>query len=327
MNATRLPLAALLLLAGPARAGSLEDAVAKIVEGVKARLAGKGQKVTLGTFAGSDESHVALHSSAGSAIAFELKRQLTRQDIEVQRISEFTLSGTFIEAENNTGRQKVEIQARLYDRVRRTKTALSAEVTNEVSVAHLLGVPVQYPDGAKETERIVALQTEVDRFLPDAVRKKLKKPDHGKPSPTLDGALVRPGKGSKFAIEVLVAPPEPAARGKPAAGGGAFPVYQPRRPADDGGLAFVELKRGERYAVRLVNGADYDMAVSLTIDGLSVFAACDREGEDPLTKTKVPLRDVRTGKPRFGHFIVPRGKSVLVRGWFVNLEQSDEFQV
>src|SRR5262249_10653205 len=54
MNATRLwPLAALLLLAGPARAGSLEDAVGEIVKEVKARLAGKGQKVTLGTFAGS----------------------------------------------------------------------------------------------------------------------------------------------------------------------------------------------------------------------------------------------------------------------------------
>src|SRR5262249_24016323 len=124
---------------------------------------------------------------------------------------------------------------------------------------------------------------------------------------------------------ILVAPPAPA--GKPAPGGAAFAVYKARTPKDDDGLAFVEIKKNERYAVRLVNEHDFDIAVSLTIHGLSMFAACDKESIDPGTDKKMPLRDKESGKPLFNHVIVPRGKALLIRGWFINLKESDEFKV
>ena len=38
-------------------------------------------------------------------------------------------------------------------------------------------------------------------------------------------------------------------------------------------------------------------------------------------------RDAKTNKPLFQHVIVPAQKSVIIRGWFINVDKSDEFKV
>jgi hypothetical protein len=98
----------------------------------------------------------------------------------------------------------------------------------------------------------------------------------GKPKATIDGTAVLAGK--EFGLEVL-------RDGKPV------------KPADDDGLAFVELGKG-RYTVRLINRAKYEVAVDLRIDGLNVFAP---PGKPPAEPSLI---------------VVKPGEPVTVPGWY-----------
>ena len=80
---------------------------------------------------------------------------------------------------------------------------------------------------------------------------------------------------------------------------------------------FVKIDRGEAYEVRLVNGSDYDAAVDLRIDGVSSFAFSDmRQTEGP-----------KKGEPLYDHWIVPAGKTVLIKGWHKDNKTVDSFLV
>jgi hypothetical protein len=83
---------------------------------------------------------------------------------------------------------------------------------------------------------------------------------------------------------------------------------QPRKPtANDKGLAFVPIQRGERYAVRVINHSAYDAAVTLTIDGLSMFAFSENR--------------------QFTQVIVPAKQSGVIKGWYRTNQISDAFEV
>src|SRR5439155_23696125 len=94
---------------------------------------------------------------------------------------------------------------------------------------------------------------------------------------------------SPYAVEVWAAP-RPGAQ------------YAPRPATVDGGLAFVRLSQGEVFAVRLINKSPHDAAVTLTIDGLSLYAFSDVE-------------DPKTGRSRYAVIFVPAGREVFLRGW------------
>ena len=50
-------------------------------------------------------------------------------------------------------------------------------------------------------------------------------------------------------------------------------AHKPRAAVlDKEGLAFVNIKRGEVYSARVTNRADHDVAATLAIDGLTMFA-------------------------------------------------------
>src|SRR5262249_16916482 len=76
---------------------------------------------------------------------------------------------------------------------------------------------------------------------------------------------------------------------------------------DKDGLAFVNIKRGEVYAVKLTNRADHDVAATLAIDGLSMFAFSENKDYEVV--------------------IVPKGREGLIPGWPITNERSDAFQV
>lgn len=73
------------------------------------------------------------------------------------------------------------------------------------------------------------------------------------------------------------------------------------------GMAFVELKRGQRFAVKLANNSQHDAAVALTIDGLNVFEFSKDRG------------------PR--HFLIPSQRSIIVEGWRRTARRSDSFVI
>src|SRR5262249_28340942 len=74
-----------------------------------------------------------------------------------------------------------------------------------------------------------------------------------KPKVYLDGARIRAGPNSPYAVEVQV-------------------NGETVRPRIEEGMAFVPIKRNDRYAVRLMNDSAREVAATLTIDGLSMFA-------------------------------------------------------
>jgi hypothetical protein len=113
------------------------------------------------------------------------------------------------------------------------------------------------------------------------------------PKVALKGSLVRSAPDSPYAVEVLVKVP-----------GG---QYRPRTPKEADGLAFVPIELGETYAVRLVNQADHEAAVELSIDGLSTFA----------------FSEVRQAR----RWIVPARGQILVRGWHISPKEINEFLI
>jgi hypothetical protein len=110
-------------------------------------------------------------------------------------------------------------------------------------------------------------------------------------APTLAGSRVSTNKESPYAVEVLV-----KRGGK----------YVPVMPEVEDSVAYAPIARHETYAVCLYNDTDHEAAASLTIDGIDLFAFCDH-------------------KPTA--LIVPPKTSVLVRGWPITFEKTNEFLV
>jgi hypothetical protein len=53
----------------------------------------------------------------------------------------------------------------------------------------------------------------------------------------------------------------------------------PRAPAISEGRSFIKLAKGDEYVVRLMNHAPFEAAVTLTIDGLSMFAFTEEDNQ------------------------------------------------
>src|SRR5262249_47548123 len=142
-------------------------------------------------------------------------------------------------------------------------------------IAALTGVTVALPPDADDQAR--------NRVL-----------DAGLASPRvhLAGARIAARPNSPYAIEVLVQE------------GGQL---RPRAATQDDGLAFVPIRRGEAYAVKLINDLPHDAAVVLTIDGLNVFAF--------------------SANPNYSCWIVPRKQTLTVPGWHRTNAKADSFLV
>ncbi|MFM9961968.1 MAG: hypothetical protein ACKV2Q_12170 [Planctomycetaceae bacterium] len=81
-----------------------------------------------------------------------------------------------------------------------------------------------------------------------------------------------------------------------------------RKPQLVEGRSFVKLEKGEEYVVRLFNRASHEAAVTLTIDGLNMFAFSE-EGN-------------------FGsQVLIPPGHVVEIPGWYINKMKSDAFEI
>jgi len=106
------------------------------------------------------------------------------------------------------------------------------------------------------------------------------------------------GRESPFRIEVLATPigrPQP---------------YAPAALSDRGGFAFVGLKEGQLYAVKLHNDSTFDVGVELNIDGINSLALCQDEAYR-----------------RLGKWIVPAGKTGFVEGWLIDRSRLERFLI
>jgi len=171
-----------------------------------------------------------------------------------------------------------------------------AELRDTSLIAGMLGSTVALPPAAPRERRNEILQ------------KSLKEPSF---SP--EGTLIRSAPDRPFAVEILVVP----IRDMPTDAKGWARV--PARAArSENGKPFVDIKRDEVYAIRIHNdfksGDDaYEAAVLVAIDGIDVFNYSQ-------------MRDPKTRKPRYTHYVCPQGQCTIC-GWHKTNEHSDSFLV
>jgi hypothetical protein len=116
----------------------------------------------------------------------------------------------------------------------------------------------------------------------------------------IEGTKIRP-TGAPYAIEMLVAPISGDAPRHEA--------FHPRAVEVRKGMPFLKVQPGEAVAVRILNDADHDVASTVTVDGLSMFALRD----DPADRNE--------------HVIIKTHTAGDILGWFRNARRSSVFLV
>lgn len=122
-----------------------------------------------------------------------------------------------------------------------------------------------------------------------------------RPSVRLEqNSLIMAAEGSPYQIEIL----------KKRCNEG-VDAYRPVPVINEDGHAFVDLSNNENWAIRIINRSQYDAAVVLTIDGLSVFEFC----EVPAWK-------------KTNRILVPRNysKGWVIPGWFIDAKRKALFR-
>jgi hypothetical protein len=87
---------------------------------------------------------------------------------------------------------------------------------------------------------------------------------------------------------------------------------EPRAARKEEGQAFVDIKRSEIYEIRLHNATTDEAGVTITIDGLDVFAFSE-------------VRNPKTGGPKYTHYIIRPGKAETIVGWHLRDNPPDNY--
>lgn len=262
------------LVAPAIAAEDLDREMAVVANGIKQLLDGRGEDaIAVGEFTGPAHTN----SSGGAGIKLALSEQLKKAGVRVSRRAPLEVKGDYLDVlDKETMLLALRLKARVIDRTGAEITHFDRGLFNVTTIASLIGLTANLPPKASDEAREVKLDDAIDA-----------------PKVGLASTRISAGEGSPYAIEVLVK-----------AGGD----YRPRAASrDDDGFAFLKIRREETYAVRLINDSPHDAAVTLTIDGLSVFAFSENT--------------------EYTHYIVPARQALTVPGWHRSNRVSDAFQV
>ncbi len=222
-----------------------------------------------------------------------LTEELQKLKVTVKTRAELGLKGEY---------RLTEVPAENMDdaRLGRKVLALKVQAAIEDSFGNsLLDVDFQRTiRGADGVAGMIGLTASLDPRATEIERDRELRKQLTDPKPSVMKSVIRSRSDSPCGIEILV-------------------NDQPSEASEKEGLAFVGIARGETYGVRLINDSDQEMAVSLRIDGLSMFAFSEvRYTEGP-----------RKGEPRYTTVIIGPRKLVIVSGWHMNNEKTDKFLV
>jgi hypothetical protein len=262
--------------------GTLQKDLAEVAKDIKTLLAERGEdSLSVGQFTGP----ATLPTSAGPGIAQLLSEELKKLGLTVKVRANVGVEGKYRDVKvKETGLLAVELTVNVVDRSGKSllKDERRIGVFNEGDIAALLGLTVSLPAQEKEKDRSQRLEKAID-----------------KSKAHIDGTHISASADSPYGVEILVAASEKG-------------PFEPRKPTLDDGLAFVDIKRGEFYRVRLINGSEHQAAVRLTIDGLNMF---------DFSKVKNAK-----GEP-FSQVILRPGKQTDIKGWSIDERHTDAFVV
>jgi hypothetical protein len=266
-----------LVVAPPARAlPALRQDLAELAKGVK-KLLDEERQTSVGVGQFTAPPH--LGAGAGPGLALVFQEELRKLGVRIERRSLLGVEGRYRDTtDRRTGQLSALLQVQVKDNKDTVLVNLSRRIADNAVIAQLFGVSAPLKPGAGTRANNRQVQARLR-----------------KPQVAISLGRVSPTRSSPFAVEVLV-------------GGRGLPARQ------EDGEAFVRLRRGQEYAVRLVNRSKQEAAVELTIDGLSMFAFSE-------------VKDPKTGAPRYRHVLVPPGESRVVVGWHRNNKVSDAFLI
>lgn len=264
------------LTSGPARAANaleieMEELAIQIQQTLKKRDA---TSVAVGGFVA--RSH--LESNASKAIQKMLSEQLVAKGVEINPRASHEIQGNYQNIDDQkSGAVGVMVAARLVDGGGRTVVEFSPRgIFGDETVASLLGITIDFPKTDRPDER------------GRAVRKQIENPDVHL---DLEKVRIKASPDSPYAIEIHIK------RGSD---------YSAQPAAKAGGRAFVPISADEVFAVLLVNDSEHEAAVSLSLDGLSMFAFSENN---------------------YSFIFVPKKSAVRIDGWHLSNAKSAEFKV
>jgi hypothetical protein len=260
----------------------LRRELARIAEQVHGVLKAENQAaVAVGDFSGPAQ----LDTNFGPGVAAVLVRSLEARGVTVGRKAALSVRGRYakLPSDSFAGQSMVRLTVEVFDQHDQLRGSIQARFYDTPTIAAFLGVTASLSAAGNLRARNLEVV--------DAAEK---------PSAVIEGTRVRASAASPFAVEVLV----PPGQGQPAV---------PRKPTLVDGQAVVDVRRGETYVVRLYNQASFEVAATVTIDGLNVFTFSEVKGS--------------SGDPLYSFYPVVAGTMLDIVGWFRTLGQSDAFQV
>lgn len=266
----------------PVRADeALRKELSTIAQGIAESVKALGhQTVAVGEFTGPAQ----LATSSGPVITKTLTEELPKHGVEVKRVAPIGVKGEFEDVKDKqTGLLAARIKGTVTDRAGQVLFTFSRGVFGENVIAALFGTTAKLPTDLPPAERNKELEKSLDQPKVNIKGSQISAPD------------------SPYSIEIFAAP-------KPGA------QYTPRAATVQDGLAFVPLKRGEVFGIKLTNKSKFDAAVTLTIDGLNLYSFSD-------------VKDPKTGRPKLTVVVVGAGEEVFLRGWHRTNVVSEEFVI
>jgi hypothetical protein len=266
-------------LAGPVRAAEpkpLRKELAVVADAIHSHLRNRSAAVTVEEFTCADKPP----TNHGPGICLTLSQEFTRLGLRLDRNALFRVKGAYKVIYDTTLPVKqlaIKLEVRLEEGTANPVLVLdiARAIVDEETVASMLGLTVALPPAGDEEKRTNALA--------EGIKQETR--------PHLDHTRVRATPASPYAVELL------AKRGGD---------YEPVRPRLEEGAAYAPLTRDDVYALRLVNDSDHEAAVTVTVDGIDLFAFSD---------------------VKITSLILPPRSSGLVRGWPVRLDRANEFKV
>jgi hypothetical protein len=251
----------------------LADRIAKLLEEEKATA------LSVGEFTGPGN----LETNAGPGIQRALIQALQAKKVTVKPGAPLSIKGEYLlvkdRSDKDRDRRLIRISAVVRDDSGDEKLRFTADVRGNADIAKFVAATATLDHKARADAG--------DRN--EALSKQIRKP-----GAVLDGTKIKAGAGGKYAVEFL-------RDGKPV------------RPEVKDGQAFVPIRKGETYALRVHNTTGLEAGVSVTIDGLDVFTFSQVKNEQ--------------GKPRYSHFILAPRSASVIRGWHDTNKSAHSFKV
>jgi hypothetical protein len=271
-------------LALPAPATAAESALSKELDGFAAKLKTVVEEehadgIAVGEFTGPPNPS----TSSGPGIQQQLILSLRAQKVTVKEEASLFVKGEYFLIDDAKDKERDRYAIKLEATVRNKRgakvTDYQAEIRSNDDIAKMMGVTSDLgkKSEADQGDRAEKIKADID-----------------KPGVFIQGTKVKASRDALYPVEVLVG-------------------TAARKALNVKGHAFVPIKRGEIYAVRVFNPGPHDAAVSLTIDGLDVFTFSE-------------IKNAK-GRPRYTHYVVRPGQHLTIPGWHCNNEHSAAFQV